>query len=114
MQVPEFLHGPAGLLRSSAELVAESMAAIGAAVAKEAPALRGPAIDVLTQLAGGLRGSAEAVQTKVARIDAPAGDVDAREALALDPTITDHQRRVLLNIYAAFQEENSAAARTAP
>ena len=112
MQLPDFLKGPAGLVRGSAELLAESVASISATVAREAPALRGPAIDVLTQLAGGLRESAEAVQTKVAKIDAPTGDVDVRESLGTDPTLTDHQRRVLLNIYAAFQEENSAASRT--
>lgn len=109
MQLPGFLAGPAELLRGPADSLTESVAALANVVLRQAPALRGPALDALNQLAGGLRESADAVQSRAARFDAPEGDSDVREAIALDATITDHQRRVLLNVYAAFQEENAAA-----
>jgi hypothetical protein len=99
--IPAALRGPAAFLKSSAEFLLESAGTVGQAVAKDAPALKGPAVDVLQQLAGGLRNSGTAMQTRVGRMDAPNGDVDVTAALATDPTITDAQRRVLLGIYSA-------------
>jgi len=108
MDLPEALRIPASLLKNSAEVLLESAGTLTQAVLRDAPALRGPAVELLTQVAGGLRTSATAMQTRVARFDAPEGDPEVTSALATDQTITDHQRRVLLGIYATFQDENRA------
>ncbi len=70
--------------------------------------LRKPSAEVLAQIARGLRISAEALYVR-------AGFLDEREhagvvaAIHSDGRLTERQKRVLLDIYATFCEENGPA-----
>ncbi len=68
--------------------------------------LRKPSAEVLQQLARGLQISAETLYVRAGILEAaPRPDVQA--ALQTDPTLTDRQKRVLLDIYATFRAENA-------
>ena len=74
--------------------------------------LRNPSAEILGQIAKALRISAETLYVQ-------AGFLEEREdrepapsftvALAADPTLTERQRGVLLEIYTAFMSENAAS-----
>ena len=70
--------------------------------------LRRPSAEVLQQIARGLRISAEALYIRAGILDESRG-LDVEVAIHADPTLTDRQRRVLLDIYATFQAENGRA-----
>jgi transcriptional regulator with XRE-family HTH domain len=74
--------------------------------------LRRPSAEVLQQIARGLRISAEALYIRAGILDDSVG-LDVEVAIHTDPTLTDRQRRVLLDIYATFQAENARAAESA-
>lgn len=69
--------------------------------------LRRPSADILYKIAGALRISAEQLYVRAGILEERAGDADVTAAIAADPTLTDKQRRTLLDIYAAFQAENA-------
>jgi transcriptional regulator with XRE-family HTH domain len=68
--------------------------------------LRRPSAEILGRLASALRISAETLYVRAGILEDRVGDATTLEAIAADVTITERQRRVLLEIYAAFQAEN--------
>ena len=70
--------------------------------------LRRPSAEILARIAAGLRISAESLYVKAGILEDRAGDHSVLTAIAEDPTLTERQRRALLEIYTAFQTENSA------
>jgi transcriptional regulator with XRE-family HTH domain len=69
--------------------------------------LRKPSAEILARIASGLRISAETLYVRAGILEERSGDVAVLTAISGDPTLTDRQRRTLLEIYAAFQTENS-------
>jgi transcriptional regulator with XRE-family HTH domain len=76
--------------------------------------LKKPSAEILGQIASALRISAETLYVRAGLLEPRAGDAAVTEAIAADPTLQERQRQVLLEIYAAFQNENAAAAATTP
>ena len=74
--------------------------------------LRKPSAEILGRIAQGLRISAETLYVQAGILAQRAGDDTVTTAIAADRTITERQRTTLLQIYAAFQAENAAAATT--
>ncbi len=74
--------------------------------------LRKPSAEILGRIAQGLRISAETLYVQAGILAQRAGDDTVTTAIAADRTITERQRTTLLQIYAAFQAENQAAATT--
>jgi transcriptional regulator with XRE-family HTH domain len=74
--------------------------------------LRKPSAEILGRIAQGLRISAETLYVQAGILAQRAGDDTVTTAIAADRTITERQRTTLLQIYAAFQSENAAAATT--
>jgi transcriptional regulator with XRE-family HTH domain len=70
--------------------------------------LRRPSAEILSRIAAGLRISAESLYVRAGILEERSGDRTVLEAISEDPTLTERQRRALLEIYAAFQTENSA------
>jgi transcriptional regulator with XRE-family HTH domain len=71
--------------------------------------LRKPSAEILGRIAQGLRISAESLYVQAGILDERDGDEAVTTAIAADPTLTERQRTTLLQIYAAFQAENSSA-----
>ncbi len=71
--------------------------------------LRRPSAEILGRIASGLRISAESLYVRAGILDERSGDATVTAAIAADPTLTERQRATLLQIYQAFQAENSAA-----
>ena len=71
--------------------------------------LRKPSAEILGRIAQGLRISAESLYVQAGILDEREGDEAVTTAVAADPTLTERQRTTLLQIYAAFQAENSSA-----
>ena len=71
--------------------------------------LRKPSAEILGRIAQGLRISAESLYVQAGILDEREGDEAVTTAIAADPTLTELQRTTLLQIYAAFQAENSSA-----
>lgn len=67
--------------------------------------LRKPSAEVLQQLAKGLRISAEALYVRAGILDGEQS-LDVQHAVHADPRLTERQKRVLLDLYATFLEEN--------
>lgn len=76
--------------------------------------LRKPSAEILGQIASALRISAETLYVRAGLLEPRAGNAVVTEAIAADETLTERQRQVLLEIYAAFQSENAALAPEAP
>ena len=75
--------------------------------------LRKPSAEVLQQIARGLRISAEALYVQAGILDErPAAAVT--DAVSADPTLTERQKQVLLDVYRSFRRENDAAAPAVP
>lgn len=72
--------------------------------------LRRPSAEILARIATGLRISAETLYVRAGILEERTGDQAFLVAISGDPTLTERQRRVLLEIYAAFQTENAATA----
>ncbi|CAL9520597.1 helix-turn-helix transcriptional regulator [Streptomyces sp. Tu 3180] len=74
--------------------------------------LRKPSAEVLQQVAKALRISAETLYVRAGILDAErGGEEDRREGatravLLSDPTLTERQKQVLLQIYESFRKEN--------
>ena len=70
--------------------------------------LRKPSAEILQQIAKGLRISAEALYVRAGILDEkPASAVS--DAVLADPTLTERQKQVLLDVYQSFRGENTAA-----
>src|SRR5512140_2242585 len=69
--------------------------------------LKKPSAEILGQIAGALRISAETLYVRAGLLEARDGDVAVTEAIHADVTLSERQRQVLLEIYAAFQKENA-------
>lgn len=71
--------------------------------------LRRPSAEILSRIAAALRISAETLYVRAGILEEHHGNHDVLAALAADDTITERQRKAMLEIYAAFQTENSTA-----
>jgi transcriptional regulator with XRE-family HTH domain len=72
--------------------------------------LKKPSAEILGQIAAALRISAETLYVRAGLLEPRAGSAAVTDALVVDETLTERQRQVLLEIYAAFQSENSTSA----
>src|SRR4051812_28490989 len=71
--------------------------------------LRKPSAEILQQIAKGLRISAEALYVKAGILEEkPASAVT--DAVLADPSLSERQKQVLLDVYQSFRGENTAAA----
>jgi len=70
--------------------------------------LKRPSAEILGQLASALRISAETLYVRAGLLEPRDGDAAVTSAIAADETLSERQRQVLLEIYAAFQKENAA------
>ncbi|XHM68073.1 helix-turn-helix domain-containing protein [Streptomyces nigra] len=70
--------------------------------------LRKPSAEVLQQVAKALRISAETLYVRAGILDAERDrdEVETRAVLLADPTLTERQKQVLLQIYESFRKEN--------
>ncbi|MDN5916206.1 MAG: helix-turn-helix domain-containing protein [Pseudonocardia sp.] len=69
--------------------------------------LRKPSAEILQQIAKGLRISAEALYVKAGILDERPASV-VTDAVLADPTLSERQKRVLLDVYESFRRENGA------
>ena len=72
--------------------------------------LKKPSAEILGQIASALRISAETLYVRAGLLEPRAGNAAVTEAITADESLTERQRQVLLEIYAAFQSENAALA----
>ena len=72
--------------------------------------LKKPSAEILGQIASALRISAETLYVRAGLLEPRAGNAAVTESIAADETLTERQRQVLLEIYAAFQSENAVLA----
>ena len=70
--------------------------------------MRKPSAEVLTQIAKALRVSAEALYIRAGILE-PREKSPVRDAVVMDPAITERQRQVLLDIYESFCQQTQAA-----
>ncbi|MET9699807.1 helix-turn-helix transcriptional regulator [Streptomyces sp. NPDC006529] len=76
--------------------------------------LRKPSADILQQLAKALRISAETLYVQAGILDERDRDeVETRAVILADPSISERQKQVLLQIYESFRKENALDAETA-
>jgi transcriptional regulator with XRE-family HTH domain len=70
--------------------------------------LRKPSAEVLQQVAKALRISAETLYVRAGILDAERDrdEVETRAVILADPTLTERQKQVLLQIYVSFRKEN--------
>src|SRR3990170_3750384 len=69
--------------------------------------LRRPSAEVLKELAKALRISAETLYVRAGILDPHEdGERSVRVSVLSDPTLTERQKQVLLDIYASFRREN--------
>jgi transcriptional regulator with XRE-family HTH domain len=68
--------------------------------------LRKPSAEILQQIAKGLRISAEALYVQAGILEDHPGDSGVRSALLTDPTLTERQKQVLIEIYESFRKES--------
>ncbi|HRW17727.1 MAG TPA: helix-turn-helix transcriptional regulator [Dermatophilaceae bacterium] len=73
--------------------------------------LKKPSAEILQQIARGLEVSAESLFVRAGILDAESQQREVPEvldALAADQRLTDRQRRVLVELYESFLEDNAA------
>ena len=70
--------------------------------------LRKPSAQILQQIAKALRISAEALYVQAGILDERDVESDVPAAVLRDATITERQKRVLLEIYDSFRRENDS------
>ncbi|WP_221348293.1 helix-turn-helix domain-containing protein [Streptomyces beigongshangae] len=77
--------------------------------------LRKPSAEVLQQVAKALRISAETLYVRAGILDAERDrdEVETRAVILADPTLTERQKQVLLQIYESFRKENGFETKTA-
>ncbi|MCT7351679.1 helix-turn-helix domain-containing protein [Streptomyces sp. 15-116A] len=73
--------------------------------------LRKPSAEVLQQVAKALRISAETLYVRAGILDAERDrdEVETRAVILADPTLTERQKQVLLQVYESFRKENGFA-----
>lgn len=71
--------------------------------------LRKPSAEVLSQIARGLRLSAEVLYARAGILELKAGS-PVRDAILTAPDLTERQREVLVEIYESFRSNNATAA----
>ncbi|MFC5995671.1 helix-turn-helix domain-containing protein [Pseudonocardia hispaniensis] len=74
--------------------------------------LRRPSAEILQQIAKGLRISAEALYVRAGILEERPASV-VTDAVLADPTLTERQKQVLLDVYQAFRWENGRTAEPA-
>jgi len=74
--------------------------------------LKKPSAEILGQIASALRISVETLYIRAGLLQPRTGNALVTEAIAADQTLSERQQQVLLQVYSAFQAENSAAAAT--
>jgi transcriptional regulator with XRE-family HTH domain len=70
--------------------------------------LRKPSAEILQSIARGLRISAETLYVRAGILDERDDDTDLVAEILRDPTISDRQKQVLVEIYRSFQAEAAA------
>lgn len=76
--------------------------------------LRKPSAEILQQLAKALRISAETLYVQAGILDARERDeLEVPAAILTDPSISERQKQVLIQIYESFRKENAAASAAA-
>jgi transcriptional regulator with XRE-family HTH domain len=71
--------------------------------------LRKPSAEILQAIAKGLRISAETLYVRAGILDERSGHApDVVDAVLADPTLTDRQKQVLMEVYRSFQTESRA------
>jgi transcriptional regulator with XRE-family HTH domain len=70
--------------------------------------LRKPSAEILQQIAKALRISAETLYIQAGILDERDGEQQVATAVLGDPSLTERQKRVLLDIYESFRHENDA------
>ena len=73
--------------------------------------LRKPSAEVLSQIAKALRLSAEVLYVRAGILE-PGEPSQVHDAVIGDPLITERQKRVLLDIYTSFRQQNEAGLRS--
>jgi transcriptional regulator with XRE-family HTH domain len=76
--------------------------------------LRKPSAEILQQIAKGLRVSAEAMYVQAGILEDKPADSGVRSALLADPSLSERQKQVLIEIYESFRKENGVTADPAP
>ena len=69
--------------------------------------IRRPSAEVLQQIAKALRISAEALYVRAGLLDHPSSDHTVGDAVLADATLSERQKRVLLDVYETFRRENN-------
>jgi transcriptional regulator with XRE-family HTH domain len=72
--------------------------------------LRKPSAEILQQIARGLSISAEALYVQAGILEERHDAGDVATVIRADSTITDRQKRMLLDVYDSFRKENAALA----
>ena len=70
--------------------------------------LRKPSAEILQQIARALRISAETLYVRAGILEEREGTQEVATAVLGDPHLTERQKRVLLDIYESFRNENDA------
>ncbi|MEI6697598.1 MAG: helix-turn-helix transcriptional regulator [Mycobacteriaceae bacterium] len=70
--------------------------------------LRKPSAEVLSQIAKALRLSAEVLYVRAGILE-PGQPGHVRDVIVADTSISERQKRVLLDIYTSFRQQNGAA-----
>jgi transcriptional regulator with XRE-family HTH domain len=70
--------------------------------------LRKPSADVLSQVAKALRISAEVLYVRAGMLE-PSDKSQVRDAIITDTAITEPQKQALLDMYAAFTQQNESS-----
>jgi len=107
----EFIAGQRRAAQLSLRQLAEQTGISNPYLSQIERGLRKPSAEVLQQLAKALRVSAETLYVRAGMLDPddhPATSVEM--AVLADITITERQKRVLIDVYASFVSENSKTA----
>ena len=75
--------------------------------------LRKPSAEVLSQIAKALRLSAEVLYVRAGILE-PGEPSHVQDAIVGDTAITERQKRVLLDIYSSFRQQNEAGIEESP
>lgn len=75
--------------------------------------LRHPSAEILQQLARALRLSPEALYVRAGILDERLAVTDTHDAIRLDPSISERQKQILLDVYDSFRRDNAADSATA-
>ncbi len=76
--------------------------------------LRKPSADILQQLARALHVSSETLYVRAGILDARDDEPNLEQEIQRDPTLTERQRQVLLEVYRSFQRAGASDAEPGP